>query len=120
MAAKIPLNKFRSIYTEVPLVSTYIYQTPNNRASIIINAQATNTTDKDINVTMWVGRAGRFYPLVYNMPIPSYDARSLITGRVVLQGVDNLDVLNPDSLFIQASLSGINLSLGWLETVNTN
>jgi hypothetical protein len=122
MAAKIPLNKFRSIYMVVPLLSTYIYEAPSNRASIIINAQATNFTDKEASISLWVRREGKFFPIVYNLPIPAYDSRSLISGRVVLQGPDNETIFGSDSIFVQQTsstgLTAISLSLGWLEVVN--
>jgi hypothetical protein len=117
---KIPLNKFRSIYLDIPTVQTPVYGTPPSVATIIVNAQATNTTASDQTVNVWIRRGSSVFPVVYNMPIPAYDSRSLVSGRLVLQGIDGDLIINPDAIEVSASAAGVTLSLGWLETINSN
>ena len=117
---KIPLNKFRSKYIDVNTVPELLYGTPDNVATIIVNAQITNTTGIEKSVSFWVQRDIGTYYLVYNFPVPAYDSRTLVSGRVVLQGRDGDQIVNPDYLWISANNPGLNLSLGWLETINNN
>jgi len=106
---KIPLNKFRSLYTDIPTSILTVYGTPDNVATIIVNAQATNTTSSDKTVTVWVSRDGISFPIVYQMPIPAYDSRTLVSGRVVLQGRDGDLIINPDYLLVTADAPGLTL-----------
>jgi len=122
MAARVPLNKFRSKYYNITTTLSAVYTAPVERAGILINAHVANPTPNDINVTMCV--SGTFtsteFPLVSNFPIPAFDARSLVTGRVVLQGVDGASITSPDVLLVGAQDNGLVLSLGLLETKNTD
>jgi hypothetical protein len=119
--ARIPLNKFRSIYTDIstdwPPISA-IYSAPSERAGIIINAHVANVTPEDVTVTMAVSSGDTFFPVVSNFPIPPFDARSLLTGRLVLEGIDAREIFEPQRLLISANGPGLVLSLGILETVN--
>jgi len=121
--AKIPLNKFRNILiNDVPTsVGNFIYETPFNRATIIINAQVANTTNTEKTISLYISNdeGYTFYPLVKNFPIPGYDARTIISGRAVLQGIDGtVEIPLPDRLYVEASEDGLTLSLSLLETVN--
>lgn len=125
MAQKIPLNKFKSLFTNVQTVSTWLYSAPSERATILLNVQATNKTDEDITVSFYVSAGkekitdpwGQVYAVVQDLPIPPYDARALVSGRLVLRGIDG-NFYWPDSIYIKASKPGIDLSIGLLEAVN--
>jgi hypothetical protein len=119
--AKIPLNKFRNRLVAVPTSRVLVYEAPINRATILINVQASNTTDGEIRVSLYMSNdnGGSYRSLVKDFPIPGQDARSLISGRVVLQGIDGTtEILNADQLYVEASDNGIDLSVSLLETVN--
>ena len=115
--ANIPLNKFRSLYYNISTTLSAIYIAPIERASIVVNSQVTNTTLSDINVTLMVSAEGSLFPVVCAIPVPPNDAISLVSGRLVLQGIDGIKV-RPDVLLIRADRAGAVLSLGLLETVN--
>lgn len=130
--AKIPLNRFRSKWVNLSTTSgvTHIYPAPDNVASIIILAQVTNNTSSDRTISVGVSSnnnlvsPGTFY-LVRNFSIPANDSRSVISGRVVLQGNDNDTVLSGEVLFAQdttvgGGTTGLTLNLGILETINVN
>jgi len=128
MAARVPLNKFRNRHINVSTGLSGVYTAPQERAAILINAHAANPTNNDISITMMVsavdiysGSSGyTFFPIVSSFPIPARDARSLVTGRVVLQGVDGASITTPDILVVKADSDGLVLSLGLLETKNTD
>lgn len=122
MAARVPLNKFRSKYYNITTSLSAVYATPDQQAGIVINAHVANPTPNDISVTMCV--SGTYtdtaFPLVSNFPVPAFDARSLVTGRVVLQGIDGGSITSRDVLLVGAESDGLVLSLGILETKNTD
>jgi hypothetical protein len=120
--SRVPLNKFRSKYYNITTALSAIYFAPAERAGILINAHVANPTSNDINVTMCVSGTytSTAFPLVSNFPVPASDARSLVTGRVVLQGVDGASITSPDVLLVGAQNEGLVLSLGFLETKNTD
>lgn len=132
MAIRIPLNRFRSKFVNLNTNDgiKQVYYAPDNRASIIILAQVTNTTNDDRTVSIGVSSnpdlvsPGSFY-LVKDFIIPKKDSRTVLSGRLVLQGADNDVVLTPEVLFAEdsttgAGVSGLTLNLGILETINTN
>lgn len=118
--AKIPLNKFRNRLIEVPTsVSAPFYDVPPNRATILINAQATNSTNIENYISLYISKGdGPLIPIVKDFPVPGNDARSLIAGRYVLEGVDGTVGQLDDRLYVEASSTGMYLSLSLLETVN--
>lgn len=129
---KIPLNKFKSkflIATPNPALSA-IYVAESQRATILLNVQATNVTDEDQSISMFVSAGGNvttdrdkyiegnLFPVVKDLPVPPKDARSLVTGRLVLRGSDTTYEIS-DKLIIQSSTdNSITISLGLLEAVN--
>jgi hypothetical protein len=131
MAQKIPLNKFKSKYVVVSTALTpQIYTAESERATILLNVQATNITNVDQTISLFVSAGGNvtsprdpyvegnLFAVVSALPIPARDARSLVTGRLVLRGADTTYDI-PDKLLIQASSpNSIHLSLGLLEAVN--
>lgn len=132
MAQKIPLNKFKSkflVATTNPTLST-TYVAEFDRATILLNCQATNITNTEQTISLYISaggniiserdkyREGDLFAIVKDLPIPPKDARNLVTGRLVLRGSDaSYDI--PDQLIVQSSSNNsIHLSLGLLEAVN--
>lgn len=105
MAAIIPLNRFKSLfYSGIKSDGFYpLYTAPTQRAATVILAQCANTTGQTRTVTFGVSSITNdtFYHLVKDFEIPASDARTLLTGRLILQGFDGNTVLNPEVLFIK-------------------
>jgi hypothetical protein len=141
---KIPLNKFRSLFFNLSAGAGRqdVYTVPDRRATIVVMAQVGNNTDYDRTVTFGVrtnmttdggditsGPNPINYNIVKDFWIPAKDARTVISGRLVIQGFDNETVLAPETLYIEDSTNystlstgttGLTLTLGLLETVNTD
>lgn len=133
MAQKVPLNKFRNIITTVPAVTesvdntiTALYTGQPERATIVIQAQATNPTDIEQTVFLRVSsydynvNAYKQYKIAENVLLPPYDTKALITGRLVIIGNDGDKLIYPDVILFGASDASVVVSLGLLETKNTN
>jgi hypothetical protein len=126
--AKIPLNFFRRKSIELPnstLIGSVssIYEAPFDRASVIISALATNTSNTHTN-TIYAGLSTRGTPItqasdnlitfVSNFPIAPNDTVNIVVNKLVLSQFDNLFVWGDES-----NQGAINLTLSVLETVNT-
>lgn len=125
--ALIPLNKFKT-QTAVLTTNTTatVYTAPIGVTSIILMAQVSNVSTQTQYVTFVHSRnrrvppdargnneqpAGALTELVKNFAIPSNDAASLITGKMILETVDSVQCY--------ATTSGTcKLTLSVLETAN--
>ena len=125
--AKIPLNYFKRQSLQVPTsvvgsVSS-IYEAPFDRASVIISALATNTSNTNTN-TIYAGLSTRGTPIteaspqlitfVSNFAIAPNDTVNIVINKLVLGQFDNLFVWAGDN-----NQGVVNLTLSVLETVNT-
>jgi hypothetical protein len=120
MAVKVPLNKFRSVYIKNITGTTAVYGGQRERATIVIQAQATNPTSQEHTCTLSISSKNTTYSLVEDFVLPPKDAVSLLTGRLVIQGIDGTSIFEPDVLLFSSSSPDIVLSLGILETKNTD
>lgn len=125
--AKIPLNYFKRQSLQVPSsmvgqVSS-IYEAPFDRASVIISALATNTSNTNTN-TIYAALSTKGTPItqasdglvsfVSNFPIAPNDTVNIVVNKLVLGQFDNLFVWAGDN-----NQDAVNLTLSVLETVNT-
>jgi hypothetical protein len=125
MAQKIPLNKFKSLFrNDLSTTRVPVYVAQNDRATILLNCQATNITNNNQTISMYVSSwtegnnpVSNVYEIVKDLPVPPKDARSLVTGRLVLRGIDTT-LQKPDVLLLEASSPGVVVSIGILEAVN--
>ena len=120
MASKVPLNKFRSLFAQNITTLSAVYTGKIERATIVVQAQATNPTNNDVTVSFKVSSNNAIFPIAENILIPPYDSISLVAGRLVIQGIDGTSIFEPDVLMFQASSPLVSLSLGLLETKNTD
>jgi hypothetical protein len=124
--AKIPLNFFRrqSVVVQPQAIgsTTSIYEAPFDRASVIISALATNTSNTNTN-TIYAALSTRGTAItqaspepitfVANFPIAPNDTVNIVVNKLVLSQFDNLFVWAGDNS------GAVNLTLSVLETVNT-
>lgn len=125
--AKIPLNFFKRQSLQIPssIVGSVssIYEAPFDRASVVISALATNTSNTTTN-TIYAGLSTRGTPItqaspqlitfVSNFPIAPNDTVNIVINKLVLGQFDNLFVWGGDN-----NQGVVNLTLSVLETVNT-
>ena len=130
--AGIPLNTFRSVRKVVPSASIlmqvppaplnntntyFFYQAPQGVTSIVImmqvsNIDPTSTAVHAVTLWHWQYRTQQFTTLIRNYQIPSQDAASLVTGKLVLE--------TGDQLYIASTTTGTYLQMltSIIETAN--
>lgn len=126
--AKIPLNFFRrQSFTVQPQAIgsvTPVYEAPFDRASVIISALATNTSNTNTNTiyaalstkgTAITQASPEAITFVSNFPLAPNDTVNIVVNKLVLSQFDNLFVWAGEN----NESNSVNLTLSVLETVNT-
>lgn len=92
--AVLPLNTFKTITKEITTQTSTIYSCPVGRTAIVLMAQVSNVsvTSNTSKVTFSHVRQRTATQLVQNCPVPPEDARSVLTGRLVLEQGDRIEV----------------------------
>ena len=89
--AVLPLNTFRTITRQLTPTKQTLYTCPTGVTGIILLAQVANVDPLNThNVTFLHVRARTETELLKNSPIPIEDARTMLTGRLVLEEGDRL------------------------------
>jgi len=111
--AVLPLNTFRTITRQLTLAEQTLYTCPTGVTGIILLAQVANVDSlSTYKVTFKHVRARTETELLKDSPIPIEDARTMLTGRLVLEEGDRLT----------AQASGDNklkITLSLVESANT-
>jgi hypothetical protein len=111
--AVIPLNTFRTITRNLSTANkTVVYTCPAGVTCIVLLAQVANVTTSTGKLTFLHVRQTTETELVKNCPVPIEDARSMLTGRLVLEEGDRITV--------QADAGGkLKITLSVVESANT-
>jgi hypothetical protein len=108
----LPLTVFKTIPLDVPALDTVIYTAPTGYNSIVLTAQAVNTSAFSETFSMTLVRGATPHPVVYLYTIPVNEvliASGGTAGKLVLQ--------TGDSLSISGSSTDIKFTLSVLETL---
>jgi hypothetical protein len=80
------LNVFKTITANLTTNSNVIYTAPALKTSIILSLQVTNITGSTANTTFFHSTASnQLVELCKDFEIPSKDAASILTGKLVLE-----------------------------------
>lgn len=108
-----PINRFRTItIDDAPTSYGMLYTGPENNTAIVLMTQIANTTSSTIEVSLkLVDSLGQDRAiLVQDYEIPGNDAANVLTGKLVIEEREELQ--------IEASVSGISVTLSVLESRN--
>ena len=107
----LPLNVFKTVNYVAPTSPVGIYTAPTGYTGVILMAQAANIDSAAHDVTFSHKRGSTTTELVKSSPIPGNDALSLITGRLVLESGDSIQLSASDA-------SNVKVTVSILETLN--
>jgi len=110
MAVLVPLNTFKSTTVSVGTSDTLVYQTGFGVSTVVLLAQFVNTEAATGNVSANLVRGSTTTELIKNFEVPGYDAGSFLTGRLVLEEGDILNV--------KADNANFKFVFSYLETAN--
>lgn len=106
------LNNFRTTLADITTTTTTVYTPPLGYATVVLLAQVSNNGNDTIEITATVTRGGHDTNLIKNANIPTNDAITVLTGRLILNYGDQLKFTSSDN-------SSAQLTLSYLETLVT-
>lgn len=92
MAAALPLNNFKTITAIVGTTNNPVYTCPLGFKAVFLMGQVTNVGDTVRTVTFLYTREGEDTPVVFEYPIPPKDTLNLLTGKLVLETLDSIQI----------------------------
>jgi len=99
------LNLFKTTLANVTTTTTTVYTPPLGYATVVLLAQVSNTGVDTIQISASILRSAASTSLINNYSIPADDAASILTGRLILQYGDQLQLSSSDDTSGQLVLS---------------
>lgn len=103
------LNVFRTVPYDLTTALSTVYTAPTGYASVVLLAQVSNISGATITVDAYHVRSATTTAIIKGASIPTKDALNLLTGRLILQSGDSIEIS------VSANSSG-QLLLSVLET----
>jgi len=99
------LNLFKTTLANITTTTTTVYTPPLGYATVVLLAQVSNTGVDTIQISASILRSAASTSLINNYSIPADDAASILTGRLILQYGDQLQLSSSDDTSGQLVLS---------------
>lgn len=99
------LNNFRTTFANITTSVGNVYTPPLGYATVVLMAQVSNNGESTIQISADVLRAGNTTLLIKNASVPTNDAISVLTGRLILNYGDMLQFQSSDNTSAQLTLS---------------
>ena len=90
--AALALNTYKTYRSEVTTGITTVYTVPNGVSAIHLFSSVSNISSGIATVTVYHTRSGEAYELVKNAKIPTTDVLNPISGSLVLEVGDKIEV----------------------------
>ena len=90
--AALALNTYKTFRSPVTTGITTVYTVPNGVSSIHLFSVISNISSGIATVTVYHNRAGDSYELIKNAKIPATDALNPVTGSLVLEVGDKIEI----------------------------
>ena len=107
------LNIFKTVTANVTTTPTSVYSTPIGYATVVLLAQISNIdVANTIQVSGSLERSGNTTSFVLNDSVPTTDALSLLTGRLIMNYGDSFQVSASANASAQLTLSLLETLVG--------
>ena len=101
----IAINVFKTVTANVSTVSSEIYTAPNGYTAVILLAHVSNTSGSTVTVTSNHVRSGVETNIITDAPLPANDAMTLLSGKMILQTGDKVNIKASANVSAQIILS---------------
>lgn len=101
----IAINVFKTVTANVSTVSTEVYTAPSGYTAVILLAHVSNTSNNTVTVTGNHVRSGVQTNILTDAPLPANDAMTLLSGKMILQTGDKLNIKTSANAAAQIILS---------------
>jgi hypothetical protein len=99
------LNNFRTTLVDLTTTTANVYSPPLGYATVVLLAQVSNNGNSTIQVSSGIYRGSSFTSLIKDASVPTDDAISVLTGRLILNYGDILQFTSSDDTSAQLVLS---------------
>lgn len=99
------LNNFKTTLANITTTTANVYTPPLGYATVVLMAQVSNNGNSTIQVSSGIYRGSSFTSLIKEASVPTDDAISVLTGRLILQYGDILQFTSSDDTSAQLVLS---------------
>jgi len=106
------LNNFRTTLVDLTTTTANVYTPPLGYATVVLMAQVSNNGANTIQISAGIYRSSAYTSLINTASVPTDDAISVLTGRLILNYGDILQFTSSDDTSAQ-------LVLSYLETLVT-
>jgi len=101
----IALNVFKTVTANVTTVGNLIYSAPTGYTTVVLMAQVSNIGENTVTVTADHVRSGSYTNIITDGIIPTNDAINLLSGKMVLQTSDSINIKGSANAAAQIILS---------------
>lgn len=99
------LNNFKTTLVNLTTTTANVYTPPLGYATVVLMAQVSNNGANTINISAGIYRGSSYTSLINNASVPTEDAISVLTGRLILNYGDVLQFDSSDNTSAQLVLS---------------
>jgi hypothetical protein len=92
MAGALALNTYKTLRAEVTTGITTVYTVPSGVSAIHLFSAVSNTSAGVVTCTVYHNRDGNSFELIKNAKIPTTDVLSPISGSLVLEVGDKIEI----------------------------
>ena len=103
--AALALNTYKTVRADVTTGITTVYTVPNGVSAIHLFSVVSNISSGIVTVTVYHNRSNDRYELVKNAKIPTTDALSPISGSLVLEVGDKIEIQGQSNSTMKFTLS---------------
>ena len=103
--AALALNTYKTLRAEVTTGITTVYTVPNGVSAIHLFSAVANTSSGITTVTVYHNRNGSSFELIKNAKIPTTDVLSPISGSLVLEVGDKIEIEGSANSVMKFTLS---------------
>ena len=107
----LPLNVFKTVNVVAATSATEIYTAPVGYTGVVLMAQAANIDSTSHDVTFSHKRSSTVTELTKDLAISANDSINLVSGRLVIEPSDSIEVS-------ASAASKIKVTVSILETLN--
>ena len=106
------LNKFKTVTANISTTLSTVYSCPLGYATVILMAQVSNNGPETIQISADISKTGTPTSLVNGISIPVADAITILTGRLIMNYGDSLELSASDDTSGQLVLSLLETLVG--------
>lgn len=101
----LAINVFKTVTANVTTISSDVYTAPTGYTAVVLLAHVSNVGNSVVNITSNHVRGNVETNILTEAPLPSNDAMTLLSGKMILQTGDKMNIRASANAAAQIMLS---------------